>query len=538
MSKRTASHLRIHNESTSDSYTHSTPSLDEVTACLDAFTRATGWAVRPNSPSHRQSPSRELEADSATRSTHKKWQLVEAIPIDSITDAEDLLAMPTTGLLEAEELLVCIHRLAARLEEAEKTIRRQEAELATHVGVSVRQDEETEIVERLESVLASSAQAINACAAAIYLLDDSTSSLKMRSSWGLPIRNLGAPARPLRGALADLEALLGNAVMLEDISLIPEWNSPQDYGAAICVPIGSPTMPHGTLWFWSEEPRSYSAAQVEVANLAAGRIMSELERGVLAVDIQEFRSVQRQLDAAGLAQASRLPDSQPLHRSFEIDGWSFQNGSMGGSFHDWDMSPKEHLLFGLGHANQTGPEGALVAVACQTLLKSKWLQSPGLSQTIREINDSLWGSFDTDWTASLAIFQINPKTGYGSMSSAGNAQAFVVSHRGFRPIGQNGPYLAKQPDPTYASHRFVLQPGEVLVAFSNTVISDRNNKLNKKQKENLLSQDDLLIAIRKMLDEPAAFITGHLARMLPTTVTKDDSGVDRSLLVVRNITKP
>ncbi len=446
--------------------------------------------------------------------------------------------MPMTGLLEAEELLACIHRLADRLEESERTIRRQEAELATHVGVSVRQDEESEMVDRLESVLASSSQAINACAAAIYLLDDSTSSLKMRSSWGLPIRNLGAPARPLRGALADLEALLGNAVMLEDISLIPEWNSPEEYGAAICVPIGSPTMPHGTLWFWSEEPRSYSVAQVEVANLAAGRIMSELERGVLAGDIQGYRNLQRQLDSAGLSQASRLPDSQPLHKSFELDGWSFQNGSLGGSFHDWDISPKEHILFGIGHANQTGPEGALVAVACQSLLKSKWLQSPNLSQTIREINDTLWGSFDADWTASLALFQVNPKTGYGSMSSAGNTQAFIVSHRGFRPIGQNGPYLAKQPDPTYASHRFVLQPGEVLVAFSNTVISGIQGKTTKKQKESLLSQDDLLMAIRNMMDEPASYITGHIARMLPTTVTMDDSGVDRSLIVVRNITKP
>ena len=73
---------------------------------------------------------------------------------------------------------------------------------------------------RLEAVLRGGTEAVDCQAAALYLLDDATSQLKMRSCWGLPLDRLAAPARPLKGAVADLEALLGHAVVIEDTDVL------------------------------------------------------------------------------------------------------------------------------------------------------------------------------------------------------------------------------------------------------------------------------------------------------------------------------
>ncbi|MEZ6078466.1 MAG: hypothetical protein R3C56_23185 [Pirellulaceae bacterium] len=98
------------------------------------------------------------------------------------------------------------------------------------------------------------------------------------------------PPRDLRGSLADLEALMGNAVLLENTSLAPEWQCPESYAAAMCVPIGSPTMPHGTLWLWSDHVRDFSSADIDAAKAAGDKILVDIERSVLADEVLKTRA--------------------------------------------------------------------------------------------------------------------------------------------------------------------------------------------------------------------------------------------------------
>jgi serine phosphatase RsbU (regulator of sigma subunit) len=530
VSKR-PSHLRIHNENTQDDPRSTARVHDEISDCLAAFTAATGWAIKRSvSVCESRLKTRPPGSESI------EWQLVEANPIDGLMDADDLLSLPLVGLREAEGLIGSIQKLVQRLEQSEKVIRRQEAELATSVGVSWKADDQEEMADRLESILSTSAAAIGCVAAAVYLLDETTSHLHLRSAWGLPSNRFMDPPRVLRGSLTDLEALLGNAVMLEDIAVVPEWHSPEPFGAAICVPIGTPTMPHGTLWFWSELPRNFSPGQSEIANLAAGRVMSELERALLGNEVQQSRSMTKDLESAGMMQSNRLPDAQPLHQDYEVDGWTFQDGALGGAFHDWSVTAKEMMVFGLGQALRTGPEGALVACSAQSIIRSQWQWNAPMTSLVQHLNSSLWG-FEGDWRISTSLIQINPESGVGTLVSAGKNQAFVVSHRGFRMIGKQGPYLADQPDPHYEGQRFVLQPGEILLAFTGSVVELPKGLDSKYRTNAALNQDGILQAARGMLDESAADIAAHLARMLPAMVRQDRSGRDRSLIVIRNVRK-
>src|SRR6185436_7888036 len=132
---------------------------------------------------------------------------------------------------------------------------RREAELAANVPVIPHSAEEEHLASKLQATLRAGAEAVRCQAAALYLLDDATSELKLRSSWNLPFGSLLRPARPLRGAVADLEALLGHAVVLEDATMFESWKAPHEMpaGAAVCVPVSTPTMPLGTLWLFANE---------------------------------------------------------------------------------------------------------------------------------------------------------------------------------------------------------------------------------------------------------------------------------------------
>lgn len=550
MKRRYPSHLKLHSEDPSGetlaiqrSRSYSGMEQDEIRDVLSAFSEATCWTVAAKSPA--------ADFKTSARAPHvmtglrgQRWRLVESIVQDGILDSSDLLELPSVPMDRAQQLLSAIERLVDRLESAEETVRRQEGELTTSVGLSANQDRNRETADRLESILESTARAIGANAAAIYLLDEETTSLKMRACIGLPKSRLTLPARPLKGSLGDLEALLGNAVLLSDIDMMPDWPSPENYGSAIVVPIGSQSMPHGTIWFWSEESRNYSATQVEVANLSAGRVMNEIEQSILGEELQLSREMKKQIDIASATQASMLPDTQRLHKEFDVHGWTFQNGSLGGGFHQWDITPNKMMSVLVGNANQLGPEGALVATSIQSICKLQWNQQASLASTMRAMNDIHWSMPDADWSASIGLLQINPDTGYGSICTAGKVECFIVSERGFRPIGSSLLAIGAQPDTAFTAQRFVLQPNELLLAYTSDIVSQQlgqNHMRKPKSRRSIayssLDQNSLLQIVRDMIDERTSDIAGYLARTLPTFERDQRNGPDRSLVLVKNIKK-
>lgn len=553
MKRRYPSHLRIHTEdsiSTSGASTSARTSLhgrDEVDQCLRAFAEATNWAVVPRSNAREEANRASTSGWDNQPARH--WKLVDNIVRDGILDEIDLAALPSVPMEKAQELLFSIERLVERLDRAEEIIRRQEAELATAVLVTSHPDRQKETADRLESILESTSRSIGAVAGAIYLLDDATSNLKMRSCFGLPRNRLAAPPRELRGSLGDLEALLGNAVLLTDVARMPEWPSPEPFASALVVPIGTSTMPHGTMWFWSEKPRTYSSTEIEVANLAAGRVMAEIEQSILGHEVTRSREVQKQIDTASLTQASMLPDMQVLHEDFDISGWTHQTDGLGGAFHHWDIVPNGMMTFAVGQASQTGPEGSIVSTSALAMIRTLWNHGSTPSSILRAINDLHWSMTDADWKIALSLIQFNPSTGYGSLCNAGDMQSFIVSCRGFRPIGSAKPMVGAQPDTAFHSSRFILQPGEILLSFTPNLIPAATGQVPSRQatrhlpreapaEEGPLDQSGLLTIVRDLCDESANDITGYLARRLTPHGPQAKTSFDRSLVLIKNIRKP
>lgn len=193
------------------------------------------------------------------------------------------------ALAEATQLAAAIGKLWQELLLTRQALWEREAELAVAVPVIEHRQEAQQLAARLESSLRGGAEAVNGHAAALYLLDDATSELKLRSSWGLPRRRLTQEARPLHDQLADLEAMLGHAVVLDDPLMFGLWRVPEPCAACVCVPVSTPTIPLGTLWIFSREPREFSAQETNLIEIVAGRMAADLERETLLADVARRR---------------------------------------------------------------------------------------------------------------------------------------------------------------------------------------------------------------------------------------------------------
>jgi phosphoserine phosphatase RsbU/P len=527
VSRKLPSHLKIHSEETTSEMQPANPAPGDfnLDRLLKAFSNATGWKAIARKEGMRPHLATVAEPGQPVLPLHSRMQLVSTAPIDGLLDLQDVPTFLGASENEAWELMQQIDTLLQRLDEAEATIARQEAQLASSLGVSIRQDESELLASRMVESLHRAVEQTGSDAAALYLLDDSTSTLKMRCCWGLPAAALSQPPRPLRGAMADLEALMGNAVLLENTALAREWNCPEDYPAAMCVPIGSPTMPQGTLWLWSSHVRDFTSGDIDHGKAAADKILVDIERSVLADEVLRRRGLDRQVESASLVQSSRLPSAQPLHADYAIDGWTFQGQALGGNFHTWTVNRHGQICAALGAAANHGAAGALVAMSLQTVVETCWNSPHKPAQIMRKANDLLWGAEDGDWRSSLCYFTLNPQTGELIYSTSGTIQAFLFGSRGFRMLPCTSTMLAAQPDTRFETQQLVLEGGELLLVVSADVVASTTR--------GGLTQQGLLDIVRRMQDEPVDVIVDHLRRILPMAKVDEPADYDRSLLLFR-----
>ncbi|MBS0211314.1 MAG: SpoIIE family protein phosphatase [Planctomycetes bacterium] len=474
MSRREPDHLRLYREQPAAPL-----SSDDVPVALHdfcrAFERATGWSLNyapgdaPNA--RRQVPRGMGEPDGAIALGHFTLGIPDSSPDESsyVEGAE-----PLVDLDVASALATTVARLTNELLCTQRELRRSRAELAAGVPLVARPSDEAHLADRLEAVLRGGAQAVGCTSAALYLLDEQTAQLDLRSVWNLPYSRLAKQARTLADATADLEALCGHAVVLENQQAVEHWCPPEKCGAAICVPVSSATTPLGTLWLYCDATRGFSDAEVNIAEVVAGRLAADLEREMLLVAGKEQSVSSRQINAASTRQQDSLPRMTPRVEGWDLAAWTGQAAALGGDFHDWWLRGDDRLCVAVADALDGGFDAALASAALRATLRAFGSEDLEPAELMRRINQSLWRHSSGDQYASLFCAAIEPTSGQCDFSAAGQIGSALLGPDGFERL--TAPCLALGIDPTasYLPREFMMTPGQVLVAVSDGVCDATN----------------------------------------------------------------
>jgi hypothetical protein len=457
-----------------------------------AFERATGWALECFAAAPGTNRGNAFSGDDALVSPGK-WSTAvtdaENRPIARFSlrrradDSDAVIARGsrdagatsgTAPLEDVKPLASAAANLWSEVERLRHTLWLREAELAVGVPVVSRRDEEPHLALRLEAALKAAATSIGCHAAALYLLDDGTSQLKLRAAWGIARDRFLAPARPLRGAVADLEALVGHAVALEDAQLLPAWKPPDDFAdcaSAVCVPVSSPTCPLGTLWVFSREPRSFTDEHTNLVEIVAGRIAADLEREVLLGQGMQSRHVAGELDRAARWQQDRLPRIAPILDGWQVGGAASDTKLPRASFYDWNVLPDGNLSLAVGRAHGGPLEAALSLAAVQAAVRAHSCHVREPKRLLAEVNETLWSGSPGDSFASLFYAVLEPETGRLMYASAGSVGAIVLgtassTDRARRLVESHTQPLGMEPEIAIAGNQCALRSGEALLVAS------------------------------------------------------------------------
>lgn len=521
VAKQFPNYLRLHVEEP----TSPPPTAGDhtVTARLcGAFRRATGW----NLSLREGSPPKSLTGSCWTVNVcDDRGQTTGFLQLARSASGKGGKAIDQVAArLLAESLAATLSQLVT----AQRAVWRREAELAACVPVLPQRDSDAELAVRLEAALRAGAEAIGCQAAGLYLLDDATTELKLRSAWGLPSERLLAPARPLAGQMADLEALLGHAVVLEGAAQLPAWQPPENFPAAVCVPVSTSAMSIGTLWAFCREPRAFSDRDTNTWELAAGRIALELERQVLLAEVQGASVAAQQRPALAAWQRHVQPALGQLVEDWESAGWCESTGDHARVWYDWLLDNENRLLMIAGATELTGWEATLGIQSARTALRTIAHDSPPLVELCQKFHQAQWSSLHVDPQASVWIGRLDPCGRQLQYAAQGNVAAWLGHTSGARPLAPAEPAPVTDECWTPTIEQMSLHSKDVLmVAAAPSRLRVSDNRPPAANPEKALSA-----LVRTGAKQPATRLAEAL-RALPDWRSLTGTGDDRVGLVLR-----
>ncbi len=273
-----------------------TPFVASLPETIRAFRRAVGYDLRfarVGSSAFSDSTNEENEAarSRSSATTIDPFEQVERFPVGNVAGFEgrELVLRrganlrPQLDWSSACELVASLANVLSENYSWRAKLAEREGELAL---CAVELDTEEAPVysraktsTRLRDILRTGARALGTYdAASLGLLDSATTSLKTRVVWGLPDDRYLEPPRPLRGARAEVEVLMGNVVVLNDDAVVERWKAPEDFPCSVCAPVVSESTILGVLWFFSNERQDVGVRELETLGLISGRVVAELER--------------------------------------------------------------------------------------------------------------------------------------------------------------------------------------------------------------------------------------------------------------------
>lgn len=389
------------------------------------------------------------------------------------------------SLTAAKEMEEAFAELLESLSETRYSLRCREAELAAAVPVVSVDDDGLHLADRLDAVLRGIADMLDCYGAGLYMLDETTTTLKLRAQSGLRDKDLLQPARRLEDAMADIEALSGHAVVIEDTAANTHWRVPAKSKSAMCVPVSSATSILGTLWMYRDEAKDFTPREQNLAEITAGRLASDLERAVLTQEVRNLRSTtpqepQQQVDDAKAWSEGRLAHFAPF-----IEGWDVADcrteAKCVGDFSHWHVVDENrvHLAVGAAHG-YTNKQFS--SVALQSTHAAHTAHNPSVRKLFEFSNQSLWTSSIEGEPSSLLHGVLDPTCGSFEYALAGGVFGFIIRPHGWEPLLASSKPLGIDCDFEVEVRNQMLMPGDVLVAMSGPTPDrsyDRDNQMNQ-----------------------------------------------------------
>jgi phosphoserine phosphatase RsbU/P len=272
----------------------------------------------------------------------------------------------------------------------------------------------------------------------------------------------------------------GRSVLTSDAQHDPRFRSStvtfQGIRSVLAVPLGVGDAIFGMIYADSPLTESrFSEDHLKVLTTLGSVAAIRVENARLLEEHIEQERVQRELQLAREIQQRFQPTSPPAVRGYELQGISFPSYEIGGDYYDFIACSDGRLIVALGDVSGKGTSAALLMSSLHAAVHAQVASCQSLGESIAAVNRYLADNTPPNRFVTLFYAELDPPTGVLTFINAGHNPPLIVHAAGtIEQLGPGGMPLGIMADYEYRQGRAQLQPGDVLVAYSDGVTETQN----------------------------------------------------------------
>lgn len=336
-------------------------------------------------------------------------------------------------------------------------------------------------------------------AVSLFVRDDDTGHYPCRISTALPpevIGNGSAPTltsdafvvRRLRGLDSPMQLDEGDMKAWQDALFdappevynkrMRERDTLQKTNSSLLVQLKTKSELVGVLSLGESTIGRYSFKDQEVLKGMAGQLALVIENAKLAERMVEHQRLQAELVLAAEVQKSLLPVAAPSLHGFELCGVCRPAQQVGGDYYDFVPLDEHRTGVAIADVAGKGISAALLMSVVQASLRGQ-LMGAGkneIADLVKMLNRLICGSVSSARYVTFFYAQLDDADGQLRFINAGHNAPLLYSKQkdDFLGLHDGGPVLGLFPDATFNEGMASMQPGDVLIAFTDGVTEAEN----------------------------------------------------------------
>lgn len=380
----------------------------------------------------------------------------------------------TSGLLEAiegartkpEEIAAAATAVAPKAKQGDLLA------LISKVGITLLAS--ATLNETLEQIVTLVFEAVPADRCVIMMRDEDSEELRVAVA---RLRDRVGEVGEIRVSrnVLDEVVIRGKSVLTSDAQHDPRFASGtmvlQGVRAVLAVPLGVSDKVFGIIYADSPIAEGrFTEDHLKVLTTLASVAAIRVENTRLVEARLERERLERELALASEIQQRFQPTAPPHITGYELQGISFPCYEIGGDYYDFIERGDGRLVIALGDVSGKGTAAALLMSSLHAAIHAQSASHDSLVATISAVNRYLADNIPANRFVTLFYAELDPESGSLSFLNAGHNPPLIVHAAGtVEQLASGGLPLGIKPDAEYREGRTQLQPGDVLVIYSDGV---------------------------------------------------------------------
>lgn len=378
----------------------------------------------------------------------------------------------TSGLLEAIEGARTKPEAVATAVAPAKAKQGDLLALISKVGITLLAS--ATLNETLEQIVTLVFEAVPADRCLIMMRDEGSEDLRVAVA---RLRDRVGEVGEIRVSrnVLDEVVIRGKSVLTSDAQHDPRFASGtmvlQGVRSVLAVPLGVSEKVFGIIYADSPIAEGrFTEDHLKVLTTLASVAAIRVENARLVEARLERERFERELALASEIQQRFQPTAPPHVDGYELQGISFPCYEIGGDYYDFIERDDGRLIIALGDVSGKGTAAALLMSSLHAAVHAQSASHDSLVATISAVNRYLADNIPANRFVTLFYAELDPESGALSFLNAGHNPPLIVHAAGtVEQLASGGLPLGIKPDAEYREGRTQLQPGDVLVIYSDGV---------------------------------------------------------------------